>query len=319
MGPDRRGYSRARLATLVAVVFALGLMLPVVASSQLGGSTGAAVPAAKPCNATTAPANGRPPCATTTAPTGPTTPTEPTTPAGPTAPTGPTTPTPPPALRPVAGKTVVAGALSGTIFYRRPGAHAFARLLGRLLLPVGSTINATHGRLGLTSANGSGTQTGSFHDARFVITQARRVAFPRARGARAGAAVRAGASGAGWTTVLALRGGSFAGCDADDVRGGAHAAARAAAGPAASAAAARPRRRRRVRRLWSAESGGTWTTVGGYAAATVRGTVWLTEDRCSGTYVYVKRGVVVVRNLFTGRRVRLTAGHAYLARAPDKI
>jgi ferric-dicitrate binding protein FerR (iron transport regulator) len=73
-----------------------------------------------------------------------------------------------------------------------------------------------------------------------------------------------------------------------------------------------------VRRLWASESGGSWTTVGGDAAATVRGTEWLTQDSCAGTFVHVKRGVVIVRNLFTHRRVRLTAGHSYLAKAPDR-
>jgi hypothetical protein len=49
----------------------------------------------------------------------------------------------------------------------------------------------------------------------------------------------------------------------------------------------------------------------------VCGTVWLTEDTCVGTYIYVKRGIVSVRSLVTGRTVTVRAGHHYLARAPD--
>jgi hypothetical protein len=72
-----------------------------------------------------------------------------------------------------------------------------------------------------------------------------------------------------------------------------------------------------VRRLWGSESGGSWTTSGAQAAATVRGTVWMIEDNCLGTYVLVKRGVILIHDFARGRTVRVTAGHAYLARAPD--
>ena len=198
----------------------------------------------------------------------------------------------------------------GVVLVRRPHARRYARLTAAGLLPVGSSIDARRGTLGLTSANGAGMQSGRFHDATFVVTQTRRLTYPLARPARSGRGQR-------WGTVLRLRGGSFAGCDADDL----HRAADTGSAPTVlgSVARARPRRRRVVRRLWSSDSGGSWTTLGGDAAATVRGTVWLTADLCAGTYVYVKRGTVVVRDLATGRRVRLTAGHAYLARAPDRI
>jgi hypothetical protein len=44
----------------------------------------------------------------------------------------------------------------------------------------------------------------------------------------------------------------------------------------------------------------------------------MTEDNCFGTYVLVTRGVVLVHSFATGRTVRVTAGHSYLARAPDR-
>jgi hypothetical protein len=44
--------------------------------------------------------------------------------------------------------------------------------------------------------------------------------------------------------------------------------------------------------------------------------VWLTEDRCNGTLIYVRRGVVVVFDRIRKRTVVLRAGQAYFAQAP---
>ena len=54
---------------------------------------------------------------------------------------------------------------------------------------------------------------------------------------------------------------------------------------------------------------------GRYAAATVRGTTWLTEDRCDGTLIVVKRGVVTVLDKVRHKTITVTAGHTYLVRA----
>lgn len=48
-----------------------------------------------------------------------------------------------------------------------------------------------------------------------------------------------------------------------------------------------------VRRLWG-KGKGRFRTKGRYASAAVRGTWWLVEDRCDGTRVLVKQGVVAV-------------------------
>ncbi len=50
-----------------------------------------------------------------------------------------------------------------------------------------------------------------------------------------------------------------------------------------------------VRRLWG-DGHGHFQTRGRYSAATVRGTRWLTEDRCDGTLTRVERGVVEVED-----------------------
>ncbi len=66
-----------------------------------------------------------------------------------------------------------------------------------------------------------------------------------------------------------------------------------------------------IRQLWG-NGEGHFRTKGRYAAATVRGTFWLTADRCDGTLVKVNRGIVQV----TSKRkpVLVRAGHSYLAK-----
>jgi hypothetical protein len=68
------------------------------------------------------------------------------------------------------------------------------------------------------------------------------------------------------------------------------------------------------RRLWG-NGKGRFRTRGKYASATVRGTTWLVEDRCNGTFVRVTAGRVEVFDQVRGRRVIVRAGQSYLARA----
>lgn len=68
-----------------------------------------------------------------------------------------------------------------------------------------------------------------------------------------------------------------------------------------------------VRRLWG-NARGRFRTRGRFSAATVRGTVWLTEDRCDGTFTRVTSGRVEVFDQVQRRRVQLRAGQSYLAR-----
>jgi ferric-dicitrate binding protein FerR (iron transport regulator) len=71
---------------------------------------------------------------------------------------------------------------------------------------------------------------------------------------------------------------------------------------------------KKVRRLWG-DGKGRFRTRGKHGAATVRGTKWLTEDRCSGTLFRVKRGVVAVKDFRTKKTVLVKKGKSYLARA----
>ena len=67
-------------------------------------------------------------------------------------------------------------------------------------------------------------------------------------------------------------------------------------------------------KLWG-NGKGKFRTSGKYSSATVRGTIWLVEDRCEGTLTKVTRGTVQVRDLKRKKTVTVKAGHSYLARA----
>jgi len=69
------------------------------------------------------------------------------------------------------------------------------------------------------------------------------------------------------------------------------------------------------RSLWGSGTG-NYVTKGHYASATVRGTVWLTQDRCEGTLVHVQSGTVSVLDTVKHRTVTVRAGQSYLARKP---
>jgi len=77
----------------------------------------------------------------------------------------------------------------------------------------------------------------------------------------------------------------------------------------ASAAAKKTRKRR----LWG-NGKGRFRTRGKYSAATVRGTKWLTEDRCDSTLTRVRQGRVAVRDFVEHRTVIVRAGKKYVAK-----
>ena len=66
--------------------------------------------------------------------------------------------------------------------------------------------------------------------------------------------------------------------------------------------------------LWG-NGKGKFRTSGKYSSATVRGTIWLTQDRCDGTLTKVTRGMVQVRDFRLKKTVTVKAGKSYLARA----
>ena len=72
--------------------------------------------------------------------------------------------------------------------------------------------------------------------------------------------------------------------------------------------------KKKKRRLWG-DGSGKFRTKGKHSAATVVGTKWLVEDRCTSTLTKVTRGKVRVRDFAKRKNVLVRAGKQYVARA----
>ncbi len=193
--------------------------------------------------------------------------------------------------KPVLGKSVTIGLVSGTVYLRLPtkakakgSAHAraakFVRLAGIRDIPVGTTLDSRRGVVRVfTAANASSTRLNQadFNGGVFLSQQNRRLHG---------------------LSDINLTGGNFRACLARK-----------------SNRAGAARSRRVVRRLHGSGKG-RFRTRGRFSAATVRGTIWDTIDRCDGTLTRVTRGSVVVRDLRKRRNIIVRAGKSYLARAP---
>jgi hypothetical protein len=142
-------------------------------------------------------------------------------------------------------------------------------------IPFGATVDTTNGTVTLTSVSPTGTvQDAKFNGAVFKVYQP-----------------------ADKITTLVLTAGDFTVCS--------HKSTRSTASASGTSTV--------VRSLWG-NGKGQFETRGRYAAATVRGTIWNTEDRCDGTFIRVKKGVVSVLDTVLNKTVVLTAGHTYLAK-----
>jgi hypothetical protein len=148
-------------------------------------------------------------------------------------------------------------------------------------IPVGSFLDTRRGTVQLVSARSTTrTQSGRFSQGLFQVLQSR---ARRARG----------------LTTMSLKGGNFRRC---------RTGRRGRAGAAQVS-------RRTIRRGRS-NANGNFQSRGKHSSATVRGTIWITADRCDGTLTTVKRGRVAVRDFRRKRTVIVRAGKSYLARAP---
>ena len=195
---------------------------------------------------------------------------------------------PVPQPQPQLGKQGVAKLLRGVVRYRPRGAKKFLPLLDTAAIPNGTEIDARKGRLLLTVLHDA---SGRLDGARFY---AGRFFFRQGKGKEP-------------ITRLKLSGGSFDNC-AIQARGASLASAASVKGGTGTGTR---RPRRRVRRLWG-DGRGRFRTRGRYGAATVRGTKWLTVDRCDGTKFRVVRGKVGVVGFAPGLRGQrlLTAGES---------
>ncbi len=166
-----------------------------------------------------------------------------------------------PAPQPERGVAVVLERVQGRVYVRPDGVRRYRRLERAERLPVGTTVDAQEGAVALVVArdDDGGISRAVFSAGKFTVTQP--------------------AEGEPVTT-LKLTGPSLR-----DVCG-------------AASASGRKRKRKRVRRLWG-DGHGSFRTAGHYSAATVRGTRWLTEDRCDGSLTRVVRGTVAVEDFTT--------------------
>jgi hypothetical protein len=189
---------------------------------------------------------------------------------------------------PVPGKSVAVGVVSGRVFVKAASGKR-TRLTGGATIPVGAQVDTTKGRVQLTSAadgGGKTTQTADFYQGIFEVKQK----LPKRN--RATAAL---------TTDIVLKGASRSQCA--PLKGAAAAVASKKKGPKAS-----------LGKLWG-NGKGKFRTNGKYSSATVRGTIWLTQERCDGTLTKVVRGSVRLRDRKRRKTVTVKAGHSYLARA----
>ncbi len=205
------------------------------------------------------------------------------------------TPTPAGALiaaPPVLAASVDAAPVSGQVLVQLPGTSRFVPLSSLRSVPVGSTIDATHGSVTITAATpGGGTETGTFFDGEFILRQTR--------------------SG---ELIAVLTGGSFAACSQKTSKTSKTRQTRQSR-KLARIAAATKRPPKKIRSLW-ANVHGNFSTQGAYGSAAVSGTEWLTEDRCDGTYFRVTRHRIIVTSFkLHNHKTVVSQGHSYLAPA----
>jgi streptogramin lyase/phosphodiesterase/alkaline phosphatase D-like protein len=184
---------------------------------------------------------------------------------------------------PVLGRTAVVRTLAGIVLVRPNGSRSAPEPLTQGDVPVGSLVDASHGRLTLTTAvNTAGaTQSATIWGGEFAVTQA--------------------SAGQGMTTFV--------------LAGARPSCAPRGNGSHRTAVTARAKAEKSSPTLWATDHNGQFSTRGQNSVATVRGTYWGTVERCDGTLTVVRRGVVSVRSLRTHRTVLVRAAHSYLARS----
>jgi hypothetical protein len=182
---------------------------------------------------------------------------------------------------PLPGVRARVDVVRGKVLVKRPDSTKFVPLTSVTEIPIGSQVNTLNGTIRLTMGlGGAKTNTADFYAGIFTILQAKR---------------------ANALTTIRLDLGNFGIC---------RRAGRALAVGSVAAKSKRP-----VRRVWGSGKG-RFATQGRYSSATVRGTIWLTQDQCNGTLTRVRQGIVQVRDFRGHKTVNVRAGRSYLAKAP---
>lgn len=161
----------------------------------------------------------------------------------------------------------------GTVFVKKGG--TFVPLTGFEQLPVGTELDTRRGSVEITTHDGS---VGRFYEGIFRIgaEKVRKITF----------------------TTIVLTGGNFGVCNTKK--------------RTISATGAKKPPPKSVRHVWG-NAKGHFRTKGKYASATIRGTLWLTDDQCPGTRVSVRIGTVDVYDFVKRKHIFVHAKHTYLA------
>jgi sugar lactone lactonase YvrE len=176
---------------------------------------------------------------------------------------------------PQTGQTANAEPAGGTVRVKTPGSNQFVLLSLAQQIPIGSIVDVTKGTITLTTTAGATTtQTATFFAGVFKLAQDKSAAP---------------------VTELQLFGGNF----------------KKACGTSGRAVASADKKKV-VRQLWGVGKG-RFRTKGRYSSAAIRGTEWLTQDRCDGTLVRVKAGSVTVRDFVREQTVIVKAPKSYLS------
>jgi hypothetical protein len=196
----------------------------------------------------------------------------------------PTPPSDPPAdpPPPEAKKTANLEAKSGTVLVTCPG-QPESKLQGKEQVSLGCRVDATDGVVTLTAAADSKgkTQSADFYEGAFRLKQVEQTETVKGKKVKV------------LITELTLDVAKPSGCKKKKGR----------LVPAS-----------RGGHLWG-RGKGRYRTRGRRGAGTVRGTIWLTEERCEGTYFQVKEGVVAVEDFTLKKTVLVKKGKSYLAPA----
>jgi hypothetical protein len=180
---------------------------------------------------------------------------------------------------PTAGKLVNATPKSGTVRIKLPKRKRFRRMTEGEQLPVGTIVDTLKGRITITAA---ANKSGGVAKADFYDGIFK---IGQTKGRRP-------------ITVLTLVE-KLTGC-------------KTSSGKASAAA-----KKKKKRRLWG-NGKGRFRTKGKHSAATVVGTKWLVEDRCTSTLTKVARGRVEVRDFVKRKTVVVKKGKRYIARAKKR-
>jgi sugar lactone lactonase YvrE len=170
--------------------------------------------------------------------------------------------------------------VDGVVRVKSPGSNQFVTLTAGQQIPIGSIVDVTKGTIDLTTtADDTSTQTARFFEGVFKLNQ------PKTKNP---------------VTELQLFGSNFK---------------KACKPTSRRASASATKKKRVVRHLWGSGKG-KFRTKGRYGSASIRGTTWLTQDRCDGTLVRVTEGSVTVRDIPKKKNVIVAAPKSYLAKAP---